>query len=145
MSVSAEIAFTKINYIAAVTVDIVSNVICLSSFVTFECFGGNYMFATLIICTAETCIACSSFFGVSGGIKSLRFLFRRNVSLGFSLKNDAILVFVCSRCQCLFIIELISRRFLLKVVVKCTCWLIFFSFSFRSSFRSMVLALISCF
>ena len=68
-------------------------------------------------------------------VKSLRFLFRRNVSLGFSLKDDAILVFVCSRCQCLFIIELISGRFLLKDVVKCTCWLIFFSFSFRSTFR----------
>ena len=90
MSVSAEIAFTKLNYIAAVTVDIISNVICLSSFVTFECFGGNYMFATLIICTAETCIACSSFFGVSGG----NFLIVCKVCLAYQVFK----IFISAKC-----------------------------------------------
>ena len=68
----------------------VPNVICSSSFVTFECFGGNYMFATLIICTAETCIACSSFFGVSGG----NFLVVCKVCLAYQVFK----IFISAKC-----------------------------------------------
>ena len=51
-------------------------------------------------------------------IRSRKFLLRRNAITGFSAKEDAIFGLVCSRCQCLFIAEVIFGKFLLKVVVK---------------------------
>ena len=99
---------------------------------TSECFSRNDVFATLVICAAETSAAQSRFpvfFVVVffllcercvWPIQSLRFLLRQKVSLGYSVKDDPILELVCSRCQCLSNTELIAGRFLLNVVVKCT-------------------------
>ena len=76
-------------------------------------------------------------------IKSRRFLFRRYVNIGFSVKDDAILLLVCRRCQFLFSVFLMLGGFSLNVVLNLMRLLSVLSFSASSSFLLTDVALIS--
>ena len=71
-------------------------------------------------------------------------MFRQYVNIGFSVKDDAILLLVC-RCQFLFSMFLMLGRFSLNVVLNLMQLLSVLSFSASSSFLLTDVALISNF